>query len=214
MIPKILHMIWVGEKEPAQYFWNNLNKWRKLMPHWSFMIWTNDMLSEDLIDRSYLNLIKQTHSGAQAADLLRWYVIYKWGGHYVDADVTPIKSLDEIDCKEHPIILCHDLPITCDYIASGYIAGCENHKLFQRLVQKMYHIDLTNTNIHLTTGPRSLGIEYGILNNEMDNNWHLMLPYWYFYRNRIGDPGPTVPNRITRDHPDAIGNHTYVGSWL
>jgi mannosyltransferase OCH1-like enzyme len=53
MIPKILHMVWVGKAEPPQYFLDNLNKWKDLMPHWTYMVWTNDKLTEEYFDNDY-----------------------------------------------------------------------------------------------------------------------------------------------------------------
>lgn len=212
-IPDILHMIWVGEKAPAEYFWSNLNKWKSLMPNWKFIVWTNDKLATENIDESYIELINKSTSGAQKADILRYYAIKKYGGFYVDADITPIKSLDTIERYDYDVILCHDLLDTNQYIATGFFAAIPNHVLFNNIVKEIYYVDFNNINIHLTTGPYILGKEVGKI-NWTEYQKYLMLPYWTFYRNRIGDPGPTMPNRIERDHPDAIGHHAYLGTWL
>jgi hypothetical protein len=212
-IPKILHMIWIGAKQPPQYFLDNLNKWKSLMPNWSYMVWTNDKLTKEYFDDSFLNLIKQARNGAQAADLLGYYVIEKWGGYFMDADITPFKSLDELDTQKSNVILCHDVPIAGAYIATGFFGSVQNHILFQNLVKECYNIDFSNEQQQVTAGPGLMGQELFKFDWE-NSDEYLMLPYWYFYRNRVGDPGPYVPNRITRDQPDAFGNHFYAAEWL
>lgn len=206
-------MIWVGNADPPPYFRENLNIWKTLMPHWTYMIWTNDKINDNWIDSNYLKILKNAIHGSQMADMLKWYVLHKWGGHYLDSDVTPIKSLDNLNLDGYEVVLCHDLPITWNYIACGYVASKPNHTLFRNLVTKMYSVDINDPALHLTTGPGALGSEWSNINWTKDNNY-LMLPYWFFYRNRIGDPDVNMPNRIMRDHPDAIGNHFYAGSWL
>lgn len=205
-------MIWIGPKKPNLYFFENLHKWKGLMPNWEFKVWTNDTLTPELIDKEYLDLLNDALSGSHAADILRWYLLWKWGGYYVDADITPIKSLENINTHKYPVVLCHDLPITWNYIACGFVASEPGHKLFKTLVNKMYQADLTNTDIHLVTGPGALGEAWENLDWQ-NNGGYLMLPYWFFYRNRIGDPSIDSINRIMQNHLDAVGNHFYAAEW-
>ena len=213
-IPKILHMVWVGEKEPPQYFWDNLNGWKALMPNWTFMVWTNETITEQGMPKQFLDLLKRCRNGAQMADLLGYFAIERYGGYLMDADVIPIRSLDELDTQGKDVILCHDLPeITWNYISTGFFGAVPHHQLFKNLVNTSYQIDLTDPAIQLTTGPGHMGKEWFKI-DWFKNGGYLMLPYWAFYRNRIGDPGPYMPDRIMRDHPDAFGNHFYAASWM
>jgi hypothetical protein len=216
VIPKILHMVWVGKKDPPQYFWDNLNKWKKLMPTWEYMIWTNDKLTEEFFDKDYLELIKKVTNPSQVSDFIRFYVMNKWGGYYLDADVTPLRNLDELPIS-HPIVLCNDLPNTSpNYMMCAFMAGIPNHPLWERCVEECWNVDLSiEYGAGITpTGPYVLGYV-----SQQRVPWETVggyteLPYWYFYRNRVGDPGPYMPNRIMRDHPDAFGNHFYAASWM
>jgi len=211
-IPQIIHMIWIGPKPPAQYFWNNLEKWKALMPHWTFMVWTNEMLTTEYISKSYLELLEKCRNGAQAADLLSYYVVEKWGGYLLDADITPFRSLDELDTENSDVVLCHDLPNTWEYIATGFFGAVPHHQLFKNLVDRAYYTNFQNPDQHLTTGPGIMGREVYNLNWE-DHGKYLMLPYWAFYRNRIGDPGPHMPDRVMQDNYEAFGNHFYAAEW-
>ena len=214
-IPKILHMVWVGEKEPPQYFWDNLNKWKTLMPDWTYMIWTNDKLTKEFFDNDYLELMSQVTNPSQVSDFIRFYVMNKWGGYYLDADVTPIRNLEELPIK-NPIALCNDLPETGpNYMMCAFMAGVPNHSLWKLCIEECKKEDLnTEYGIGITpTGPAVLGRVSQQMIAWDSVGGYTQLPYWYFYRNQIGDPGPYVPDRIMRDHPDAFGNHFYAASW-
>jgi mannosyltransferase OCH1-like enzyme len=215
MIPKILHMVWVGKKEPPQYFWDNLNKWKSLMPHWTYMIWTNDKLTEEFFDKDYLELMKQVINPSQVSDFIRFYVMDKWGGYYLDADVTPLRNLEELPIR-HPIVLCNDLPETGpNYMMCAFMAGIPNHPLWKLCVEECKREDLSiKYGVGITpTGPAVLGRVSQQMINWSRVGGYTHLPYWYFYRNRIGDPGPYMPDRIMRNHPDGFGHHFYAASW-
>ncbi len=215
-IPKILHMTWVGELEPPQYFWNNLNKWKSLMPNWDFMIWSNDKMTEEYFDYEYLSIMKKIKSPAQLSDFIRFYVLNKWGGHYLDADITPFRSLEELPI-EHSIALCNDLPETnSNYMMCAFAAGIPNHPLWEECINecKELNVNLPYNKNSIPTGPSVLGNCVFSKVNWVSVGGYTQLPYWTFYRNRIGDPGPYLPNRVMKDYPHTFGHHFYAGTWL
>jgi len=215
-IPKILHMIWVGKQEPPQYFIDNVNKWKSLMPDWEYMIWTNDKMTEKYFDKDYLEVINKVVNPSQASDFIRFYVMNKWGGYYLDADVTPIRTLNELSIN-HPIVLCNDLPDNGPfYMMSAFMGGVPNHPLWIKCMEECKKVDLSITYGEgvMPTGPFVLGLVSQQLINWNDVGGYTQLPYWSFYRNRVGDPSPYMPDRIMQDHPEAFGNHFYAGTWL
>ena len=213
-IPKILHMVWVGKAEPPKYFIDNLNKWKELMPDWTYMIWTNDKMTEEYFDKDYLELMRRVINPSQLSDFIRFYVMNKWGGYYLDADVTPIRNLEELPIK-NSIVLCNDLPeLSSNYMMCAFMAGVPNHPLWKLCIEECKKVDLSiEYGEGVTpTGPAVLGYSTYVTNwNDVGGYTHL--PYWYFYRNRIGDPGPYMPDRVMQNHPEAFGNHFYAESW-
>lgn len=217
IIPKILHMLWVGDAPAPDYFYDNLNRWKELMPSWEFKIWTNKELTEDLIEASYLNLINTATKGAQKADLLRYYVVHKYGGYYMDSDITPIRSLDEINVFNYSCVVCHDRPwITWPYIINAFFGSVASHELLNHVITQMYSVDLTRSDIHMVTGPAALGNAYFALRDRIKC---VVLPYFYFYKNKIGDisVGEFVDSKygsyLTQDVEGALGHHKYAATW-
>lgn len=209
-IPNILHMIWVGNDPIPNYFFENLASWKLLMPDWEFKVWTNTDLTTENIDNDYLNLINKTNIGAQKADLLRYYVVNRFGGYYVDSDITPLRSLNELDTNTHDLVLCHDLKIEWAYIINAFFAASPKHSLLEFVIQQMYNVDYNKPEIHLTTGPAALGNAYF---NFKDNLNCLILPYWFFYRNKKGDLDINgIP--LAEDKTGAFGSHRYAATWV
>ncbi len=229
MIPKILHMTWVGEKEPPQYFWNNLHRWKSLMPNWTYMVWINDKLTEEFFDKEYLELIKKISNPSQVSDFIRFYVMNKWGGYYLDADITPLRNLEELPIK-HPIVLCNDLPseLTPVYMMCAFMAGEPDHPLWKLCIEECKKEDLSITygDGITPTGPKVLARALHIIsgyNTQLEpfpytnyeiilSNQFTLLPYWYFYRNRIGDIGKGG-YRVWIDRNDSFGHHFYAKAW-
>jgi hypothetical protein len=216
-IPKILHIIWLGDQVQPDYFYFNTNKWKELMPDWDIKIWYNDCLTGDNIELSYLELINKAKKGAQKADLLRYYMVYKYGGFYVDSDITPFKSLDNIPTYHYSDVLCHDRPwVSWPYVINAFFGSKQKSELMKYTIDQMYNVDFNVENIHLTSGPGALGRSYFHLR---DTNSIIMLPYFLFYRNRIGDigPGDYVDSKygvyLKDNIHEAIGHHTYAATW-
>jgi mannosyltransferase OCH1-like enzyme len=206
-------MVWVGNQEPPKYFIDNLNKWKGLMPQWKFMVWTNDTLTSEYFEEEHLSMLKSIPNPSYVSDFIRFYVLNKWGGYYLDADVTPIRSLDELPITK-PLVLCNDLPDESPgYMAVGFIASEPNHLVWEHCISDYVNYSNNQSNLNgKPVGPIILGDVIQKLNNHISNKYDA-LPYWFFYRNRIGDPGPYMPDRIMLNHPDAFGNHFYAATW-
>lgn len=89
MIPKVIHQIWLGGAPPSNVLaW--METWRHHFPEWEHRFWTDDdvpeLVNQDLFDRS--------PNFAQKADLLRYELLHRFGGLYVDADFECLHSLE------------------------------------------------------------------------------------------------------------------------
>lgn len=88
-IPKIIHQIWLGPLEPPN---EAMQSWKKLHPDWEYILWTEKNLPElknqDAFDRS--------EAYSQKADILRYEVLFHFGGIFVDADEHCIKNINPL----------------------------------------------------------------------------------------------------------------------
>jgi inositol phosphorylceramide mannosyltransferase catalytic subunit len=100
MIPKVFHRIWVGSEEP-EWLSGFGASWTDVNDGWSLIQWDDDkvqelfpLVNQDVYDRA--DDIAGERSGQLKADVLRYEILWRFGGVYVDADfecVKPVGSL-------------------------------------------------------------------------------------------------------------------------
>ena len=94
MIPKIIHYVWVGGKEIPETYKNYITSWKKFNPDYEIKEW-----NENNFDIS-MNLFTQQAYEAKkygfVPDFIRLWVLYNYGGIYLDTDVECFKSFDDL----------------------------------------------------------------------------------------------------------------------
>lgn len=91
-IPRILHRIVLGEEPPkAAAYWR---RFRELHPDWR-LITHRDPLNPDAWPLTAPHWDKAI-SIVQIADMLRFEILLRWGGIYVDWDVEPMRPFDPL----------------------------------------------------------------------------------------------------------------------
>lgn len=108
MIPKILHQIWLGSNDIPDEFIIWRDHWRTLHPDWEYMLHTDEDVPEHLKD--YINSCKHYSS---KSNIMRLYVVNKYGGVYCDTDFEWNKNIDcfldntFIVAKQQPSVYCN-----------------------------------------------------------------------------------------------------------
>ena len=188
-IPRILHLIWFGEMQ--EYVANNLKRWKELMPHWTIKLWTDKDL--EVFPHEVRHKINVTHIFAQKSDILRMFILKKYGGVYVDTDVEPHASLDPIIALNYDIVLFHEQIISWEYITQFFIAAIPNHPALHTACHMALNAPVNPGDIHQQTGPQLWGM--AIANSIMTPKKYAVLPFDTFLGAGI------------------FGNHEYMHSW-
>lgn len=154
VFPKVIHQIWIGP-EPAPTAW--LDSWRRLHADYEYILWTEDEIAKRLEDTARLELqMSSSPTWAGKADILRWEILYRFGGIYSDADSVCLESVtDLIEAAEKSgkdlIILrenekvrgpgCfpeyEDIPRHSPLYSNGFIAAVPGHPLIGAAVQSI-----------------------------------------------------------------------------
>jgi len=90
MIPKILHYIWLSEDKMDLSTKMCLRSWQKNAPDYEIRRWSLkdfDISSMPI----YVQMAIKSRKWAFACDYLRLYVLYQYGGFYLDSDVYMYK---------------------------------------------------------------------------------------------------------------------------
>lgn len=93
MIPKIIHYCWFGNNPKSELIKKCMDSWHKYCPEYEIKEW-NETNIDNFIP--YMQEAFEAKKWAFVSDVARLYVVWKYGGIYLDTDVELCKSLDEI----------------------------------------------------------------------------------------------------------------------
>jgi mannosyltransferase OCH1-like enzyme len=95
MIPKIFHQIWVNRTAPElpEAYRVYRDTWRALHPDWDFRLWNLANLG---FTPRRPDLLRSAANYAQISDLLRYEILLRHGGVYLDTDFECRRSLAPI----------------------------------------------------------------------------------------------------------------------
>jgi mannosyltransferase OCH1-like enzyme len=100
MIPKIIHQIWIGpNKCPDMWIDTFRIDYIKKNPEYEYILWNEDNINPLFQDFPIYRIIydlEYTYNGK--SDLLRYLILYNYGGIYLDSDSVWIndKSFDDL----------------------------------------------------------------------------------------------------------------------
>lgn len=94
MIPKIIHYTWFSGEPYSPTIQRCIESWHKEMPNYEYVLWDMERIKE--IDSVWLKECIDKKKWAYAADLVRLYAIYKYGGIYLDTDCVIYRSFDDM----------------------------------------------------------------------------------------------------------------------
>ena len=98
MIPKIIHQIWLGDKRIPKHIEQYMSEIRLSHPEYDYRFWTDGNIPEMPVR---LKAIYDSLSHpAMKSDLLRIYVLYLYGGVYLDVDYKLLSHLDDLNCYD------------------------------------------------------------------------------------------------------------------
>lgn len=159
MIPKTLHIIWVGDdsKRPD----NCIQTWARHNPGWEIKLWGND----DLVERPWINAAHMQamlgHELNGVADMMRWEILYAEGGFVVDADSICLRPLDD-SLLQRQAFACWESEIARPgLIAAGYFACQPGDPLVGRIVADIHDApSVVHDSAWKTVGPQRLTDAY------------------------------------------------------
>lgn len=93
-IPKIIHYCWFGGANLPELAQKCIESWKKKCPEYQIIEWNESNF--DLNACTYVREAYDEKKWAFVSDYVRFWVLYHYGGVYIDTDVEIVKSIDEI----------------------------------------------------------------------------------------------------------------------
>ena len=216
MIPKIIHLIWLGGKKPDK-FNITLEKIKEINNDYEIKEWNDNNIDFELIQKDFFN---KTENLGSKSDILRFELLNKYGGIYMDYDFIQIKKFDEL--------LNYDF-----FIGSGsenetwnsIVGSISNHKICKDFIDGLSNTtpvlkDENKDEIGMVmhkTGPYYIHKIYND-NNTLPNIKHLSKNYFFpfpgdqreFVRNMSEDSLEYIKSFATKE---TICIHFHTCTW-
>lgn len=94
MIPKIIHYCWLSGDPIPDKLQKCMSSWKSKLPDYEFILW--DLNRFDINQSLWVKQAFESKKYAFAADYIRLYAVYNYGGFYLDMDVEVVKSLNSL----------------------------------------------------------------------------------------------------------------------
>ena len=121
MIPKQIHLCWLsGDPYPAKIE-KCLASWKKFLPDYEVVLW--DTKRFDLEAVPWVKQAFEAKKYAFAADYIRFYALYNYGGIYLDSDVEVLRSFDPL--LDLPYFAGAETAGTIEAAVLGAEKGCD-----------------------------------------------------------------------------------------
>lgn len=203
MIPKVAHRIWADEPAPGGQLGEFWDAFRAMHPDWRCITWDSSAEIRKLVSESNLERFDwaMEHSPyGEAPDIGRYAILAKHGGVYWDADMLPLRPLDELLEDPRPFAAWESERTIC----SAVLAAPPNHPAILDVIAALpdrvrrYKGKTPN----YTTGPELLT---EVWKGRTDVR---RLPPWTFYPFSWSEP-----ERRGQHHPDSYAAHQWFKGW-
>lgn len=104
MIPKIIHYCWLSNDPVPEELQRCMNSWNKYLPDYEFIKWDFNRFPKE--SSRWVSEAFDNKKYAFAADYIRLFALYNYGGIYLDMDVEVLKPFDDLlDADE---LICYE----------------------------------------------------------------------------------------------------------
>ena len=147
MVIKKIHQIWVGPNPLPAKSVEFIRKIKELHPDYEYRLWTDiDLTPENFTNIQY---IKSTKIYAQKADIMRYEILNKHGGVYLDVDFQILKCLTPL--LTHALVVCNEDQRVHKYMSIGFIYSVPG--ALKKCVDNIKTCNLGTPKVNVVTGP-------------------------------------------------------------
>jgi len=199
-IPKIMHFIWLGNNKLPDIYIYYIKSWIKNHRDWIFCFW-NDTNIPNLINQKYYD---KTDVYAMKSDILRYELLYIFGGVYVDCDFLCIQNIESI-IKNYKGFSGYE---SDEYIAIGLMGFVPYDIILYNIIKRLsYHINHNSgKSIPELSGP----VFFTKIWNIYNTNAHYSFPIHFFYSYTFQDKIKNIQYNI---HKNNYAIHMWGHSW-
>lgn len=236
-IPFIIHIMWLGGRLPNEYR-AYVQSWHTFHPQWTFIFWTDNAINYEqgntvvrsfeeltslLKQKSHKNIVvdarqlqfdnrifyDQAINYGEKSDILKWEIVYRFGGVYVDIDFEALRPLDSLHYLYDFYTGIQPLDTNLAQLGAALYAARPQHPILEQCVktikdnQHIKQIVAKTGPIHFTRVFLALAGKTGFTD--------IALPASYVYPCGYEQKGKPKQLWCKRE---SFAVHHWAGSWL
>jgi len=135
MIPKIIHIVWIGDdsKRPDEF----IRSWPEMNPDYEVVLWGNaDLENREWYTKRVIDQWLQREL-CGAADVMRWEILYRYGGIAVDADSICVRPLEDWLLEPDIFAVWENEIARPGLICTGALGSIKRHPLLATIIQEI-----------------------------------------------------------------------------
>ena len=131
MIPKIIHQLWIGDRIPPIIL---MNTWKDKHSDFEYILWNEEEFIKRKMIFRCMKQIDEIDEINGKADIMRWEILYKYGGVFIDADTICIEPLDDYFMTRNAFALFENENTRDSLIATTYMGFIPQHPLCRDII--------------------------------------------------------------------------------
>lgn len=151
-IPKIIHQVWIGPKEPPI---KPMDTWKDKHPDFEYIRWNELELKKRDMKFECLDKIDSMEQYCGKVDIMRLELLYKYGGVFLDADSICIEPID--DLLDNNFMIYENEKVRKGLIANGIMGFVPNHPFIKKCIDFIKNNEVSQSKTGLLpwqiTGP-------------------------------------------------------------
>ena len=137
MIPKIIHYTWFSGEPFPKKIQQCIDSWHQYMSDYEYILWDAERIKE--IDSIWLDECLAKRKWAYAADLVRMYAVFRYGGIYLDTDCMVYKPFDSLLAEKCFIGKANSIHISGGRMESYLSSHCFGAEVGNEFISRCYH---------------------------------------------------------------------------
>lgn len=185
IIPKIIHQLWIGNKPMPKKL---MDTWKTKNPDYEYILWTETEFKKRNIVFECQEAIDRMTEINGKADIMRWELLYNYGGVFIDADSICVEPLDDFFLENEGFAGFENENVRRGLVATGTMGFMKNHPLCKDAIEWIKSNDscpeTCQKRAWATVGPVLLT---NLLNSGKYHDFHVYPSYYFLPFHFTGD---------------------------
>ena len=145
MVPKKVHQVWVGSNPMTRQFKQNCRTVKEIFTKagYEYTLWEDSNVPKlpKLCNEVYIKYGEMNQPGLQA-DIMKWFIINKYGGLYLDTDVVAKSTFHEL--LTHPFFCISEHP-ELYWVGAWLFAGEPENQILTPMLEELEPPEAANS---------------------------------------------------------------------